>query len=75
MRLETSDPLSRNHSETDRWQTKVNKLGHSSGCDRALVQNSFFRRWVMSLFLKPLIGFTTTTSVLTSLMVLVSHVG
>ncbi len=29
----------------------------------------------MSLFLKPLIGFTTTTSVLTSLMVLVSHVG
>ncbi len=29
----------------------------------------------MSLFLKPLVGFTTTTSVLTSLMVLVSHVG
>ena len=29
----------------------------------------------MSLFLKPLIGFTTTTSVLTGLMVLVSHVG
>ena len=29
----------------------------------------------MSLFLKPLIGFTTTTSVLTSVMVLVSHVG
>ena len=29
----------------------------------------------MSLFLKPLVGFTATTSVLTSLMVLVSHVG
>jgi hypothetical protein len=29
----------------------------------------------MLLFVKPLIGFTTTTSVLTSLMVLVSHVG
>ena len=29
----------------------------------------------MPLFLKPLIGFTTSTSLLTSLMVLVSHVG
>ena len=29
----------------------------------------------MSFFLKPLIGFITSTSVLTSLMVLVSHVG
>jgi hypothetical protein len=29
----------------------------------------------MALFLKPLIGFTTSTSLLTSLMVLVSHVG
>ena len=29
----------------------------------------------MSLFLKPLIGFTTSTSLLSSLMLLVSHVG
>ena len=29
----------------------------------------------MLLFLKPLIGFITSTSVLTSVMVLVSHVG
>jgi hypothetical protein len=29
----------------------------------------------MPLFLKPLIGFTTATSVLTSVMVLVSHIG
>jgi len=29
----------------------------------------------MTLFLKPLVGFTTSTSLLTSLMVLVSHVG
>jgi hypothetical protein len=29
----------------------------------------------MALFLKPLIGFTTSTSLLTSLMVLFSHVG
>ena len=32
-------------------------------------------RRAMPLFLKPLIGFTTSTSLLTSLMVLVSHVG
>jgi hypothetical protein len=29
----------------------------------------------MSPFLKPLIGFTTSTTVLSSLMLLVSHVG
>ena len=29
----------------------------------------------MALFLKPLIGFTTSTSLLTTLMVLFSHVG
>ena len=29
----------------------------------------------MSLFLKPLIGFTTSTSLLSSLMLLVSHIG
>ena len=29
----------------------------------------------MALFLKPLIGFTTSTGLLTSLMVLASHVG
>jgi len=29
----------------------------------------------MALFLKPLIGFTTSTSILTSLMVLFSYVG
>ena len=29
----------------------------------------------MTLFLKPLIGFTTSTGVLTSLMVVFSHVG
>ena len=29
----------------------------------------------MSLFLKPLIGFTSSTSLLSSLMLLVSHVG
>jgi hypothetical protein len=29
----------------------------------------------MAPFLKPLIGFTASTSILTSLMVLVSHVG
>ena len=29
----------------------------------------------MALFLKPLIGFTASTSILTSLMVFVSHVG
>jgi len=29
----------------------------------------------MALFLKPLIGFTASTSILTSLMVLFSHVG
>jgi hypothetical protein len=29
----------------------------------------------MSFFLKPLIGFIASTSVLTSVMVLVSHVG
>jgi hypothetical protein len=32
-------------------------------------------RWLMVLFLKPLIGFTTSTSILTSLMVLFSYVG
>ena len=29
----------------------------------------------MALFLKPLIGFTASTSVLTSVMVLISHIG
>jgi len=29
----------------------------------------------MSFFIKPLIGFTTSTSLLTTLMVLFSHVG
>ena len=29
----------------------------------------------MALFLKPLIGFTASTSILSSLMVLFSHVG
>jgi hypothetical protein len=29
----------------------------------------------MALFLKPLIGFTTSISLLTSLMVMASHVG
>src|SRR5215210_1779532 len=32
-------------------------------------------RCVMAAFLKPLIGFTVSTSILTSLMVFVSHVG
>ena len=31
--------------------------------------------YAMPLFLKPLVGFTTSTSLLTSLMVLASHVG
>ena len=29
----------------------------------------------MALFLKPLIGFTTSTSLLTTLMVLLGHIG
>jgi hypothetical protein len=29
----------------------------------------------MALFIRPLIGFTTSTGILTSLMVLFSHVG
>src|SRR3954453_14578296 len=46
---ETLDLLSRNHAETHLWETKGNKLGHS-------------RR--SNAFLKPLIGFTTSTTVL-----------
>ena len=34
-----------------------------------------FRSRAMALFLKPLIGFMTSTGVLTSVMVIVSYVG
>ena len=68
--LETFDLLSRNNPETHLWETKSNKL------DRSLRFRSFaFRSYPMSLFLKPLIGFGTSTGLLTTLMVLVSHAG
>jgi len=33
------------------------------------------RRWVMALILKPLFGFMASTGALTTIMVLISHVG
>jgi hypothetical protein len=49
--LETFGLPSRNYRETKGWQESV-------------IEHSTFRRVAMLLFLKPLIGFTATTSVL-----------
>ena len=57
-----------------RQKTSIN-LGLGTGCGPAFVQSLLIGSCAVPMFLKPLIGFTTSTSLLTSLMVVFSHVG
>ena len=72
---ETFEPRWRNHLETYGWQKTSINLGLGTGCRPAFVQSLLIGSCAVPMFLKPLIGFTTSTSLLTGLMVLVSHVG
>ena len=72
---ETFEPRWRNHLETQGWQKTSINLGLGTGCGPAFVQSLLIGSCAVPMFLKPLIGFTTSTSLLTSLMVVFSHVG
>src|SRR3954463_4096563 len=70
---ETFEPRWRNHLETQGWQKTSINLGLGTGCGPAFVQSLLIGSCAVPMFLKPLIGFTTSTSILTSLMVVFSH--
>jgi hypothetical protein len=72
-RAETFDRSSRNHPETIRWQTVTIELGRG-GSGASVTNGSGSWRLAMPFFLKPLIGFTSSTTLLTSLMLLAHHV-
>src|SRR3954469_13346937 len=72
---ETFEPRWRNHLETQDWQKTSINLGLGTGCGPAFVQSLLIGSCAVPMFLKPLIGFTTSTSLLTGLMVVFSHVG
>jgi hypothetical protein len=72
---ETFEPRWRNHLETQGWQKTSINLGLGTGCGPAFVQSLLIGSCAVPMFLKPLIGFTASTTVLTSLMLLGSHIG
>ena len=59
---ETFEPRWRNHLETQGWQKTSINLGLGTGCGPAFVQSLLIGSCAVPVFLKPLIGFTTSTS-------------
>src|SRR4051812_8113270 len=59
---ETFEPRWRNHLETQGWQETSINLGLGTGCGPAFVQSLLIGSCAVPMLLKPLIGFTTSTS-------------